>query len=86
MNHLSGCGSFPAGGRSRVTDAQRDALAAECARVGLWLRAIYEVGCTYGWRVTEVKGLRVRHVDLGANTIRLDPGTTKNGQGARGDV
>ncbi len=81
MNHLSGCGSFPPGGRSRVADAQRDALAAECVRVGLWLRAIYEVGCTYGWRVSEVKGLRVRHVDLGADTIRLDPGTTKNGQG-----
>jgi integrase len=42
---------------------------------------MYEVGCTYGWRVSEIKGLRVRHIDIGAHTIRLDPGTTKNGQG-----
>ena len=42
---------------------------------------MYEVGCTYGWRVSEVKALHVRHVDIGACTIRLDPGTTKNGQG-----
>src|ERR1039457_1242445 len=64
-----------------LTDTQRDALAAQCAMVGLWLRTMYEVGCTYGWRVSEVKGLLVRHVDIGAHTIRLDPGTTKNGQG-----
>jgi integrase len=64
-----------------LNDAQRDSLASQCAKVGLWLRAMYEVGCTYGWRVSEVKNLRVRHVDIGACTIRLDPGTTKNGQG-----
>jgi integrase len=64
-----------------LTDSQRADLAAQCARVGLWLRAMYEISCTYGWRVSEVKGLRVRHVDIGAHTIRLDPGTTKNGQG-----
>jgi integrase len=42
---------------------------------------MYEVGCTYGSRVSEVKSLRVRHLDIGACTIQLDPGTTKNGQG-----
>jgi site-specific recombinase XerD len=31
-----------------LTDAQRDALAKECAMVGLWLRTMFEVGCTYG--------------------------------------
>src|ERR1700730_1584010 len=25
-------------------------LAAECARVGLWMRALFELGFTYGWR------------------------------------
>ena len=64
-----------------LTDSQRDALAAECAKVGLWLRAMFEVGCSYCWRVSEVKNLRVRHVDIGSCTIRLDPGTTKNDQG-----
>jgi len=64
-----------------LADTQGDVLAAQCASVGLWLRAMYEVGCTYGWRVSEVKALHVRHVDMGACTIRLDPGTTKNGQG-----
>ena len=63
-----------------LTDTQRDALAAQCAMGGLWLRTMCEIGCTYGWRVSEIKGLRVRHVDIGAHTIRLDPGTTKNGQ------
>src|SRR5215469_10152803 len=32
-----------------LADTQRDVLAAQCASVGLWLRAMYEVGCTYGW-------------------------------------
>src|SRR5438552_18725664 len=42
---------------------------------------MFELGCTYGCRVNEPKELRVRHVDIGARTIRLDPGTTKNGMG-----
>jgi integrase len=36
---------------------------------------------TYGWRRGEMLGLQVRQVDLQARTIRLDPGTTKNGEG-----
>lgn len=64
-----------------LTDAQRDTLAAKCAEIGLWLRAMYEVGCTYGWRVSEIQTLRVRQVDMEARTVRLDPGTTKNGAG-----
>lgn len=35
----------------------------------------------YGWRHGELLGLRRRHVDLKRGTIRLDPGTTKNGKG-----
>jgi len=35
-----------------------------------------------GWRVdSEVLPLQWRHVDFGAGEIRLDPGTTKNGEG-----
>ena len=56
-------------------------LAQECATAGLWMRALLECGYSYGWRHEELLGLRVRHVDLLASTIRLDPGTTKNDQG-----
>jgi integrase len=57
------------------------ALAKECAQVGLWLRAMFEIGSGYGWRLGEVLGLKVCQVDLLAGTIRLDVGTTKNGEG-----
>jgi hypothetical protein len=37
---------------------------------------------TYGWRnKSEVISLERRHLDLGAGTLRLDPGMTKNGDG-----
>jgi integrase len=34
-----------------------------------------------GWRTMEVLGLRWRQIDLDAHTIRLEPGTTKTGDG-----
>jgi len=40
-----------------------------------------EVGYTFGWRVSEVKNLRVRQIDIGSSRILLDPGTTKNDDG-----
>ena len=40
-----------------------------------------EGGRTYGWRVRELKNLRVNQVDLTQRVIRLEPGTTKNGEG-----
>lgn len=36
---------------------------------------------TYGWRLSEVMGLRLSQVDLAAGTLRLEPGTTKNREG-----
>jgi integrase len=56
-------------------------LADACASVGLWLRAMLEVGYTFGWRVSEVKKLSIRQVDMGSSRILLDPGTTKNDDG-----
>jgi integrase len=56
-------------------------LADACASVGLWLRTMLEVGYTFGWRVSEVKNLRVRQIDIGSSRILLDPGTTKNDDG-----
>jgi integrase len=40
-----------------------------------------ECGRTYGWRVSELKSLRVNQVDLAQRVIRLEPGTTKNREG-----
>lgn len=34
-----------------------------------------------GWRTGEIKNLRRRHIDFANHCIRLDPGTTKNGDG-----
>jgi integrase len=53
-------------------------LAATTAQIGLWLRAMFEVGFTYGWRKEELLTRRVRHVDLPERTLSLDPGETKN--------
>jgi integrase len=47
----------------------------------LWFRSIVEIGRTYGWRVSEVKNMRVNQVDLIQRTISLHPGTTKNRDG-----
>jgi len=60
---------------------QHDGLAAETGKVGLWLRAVFETGYTYGWRHEELLALRVCQVNLVAGTIRLEPGTTKNSEG-----
>lgn len=64
-----------------LDEAQREKLSAECGKVGLWLRAMFEIACTYGWREDELLNLRVRHFDAFSNTLRLDPGTTKNDEG-----
>ena len=47
----------------------------------LWLWTFLELAYTYGWRRGELLGLRVRQVNLVERTIRLDAGTTKNGEG-----
>jgi integrase len=64
-----------------IEDHQFERLAAEAAKDGLFMRCLIEVFFTYGWRRSEVLNLRVRHVDLAHRTIRLDVGTTKNGEG-----
>ncbi|MGH3263215.1 MAG: tyrosine-type recombinase/integrase, partial [Trebonia sp.] len=48
---------------------------------GPWLRAFIECAYTYGWRKSELIGLSVRQCNLAAREIRLDAGTTKNGDG-----
>jgi integrase len=64
-----------------LDDAAYARLAKACAAEGLWFRSMFEVACAFGWRVNELRQLKVRQVDLTARTIRLEPGTTKNTEG-----
>jgi integrase len=64
-----------------LEDADYNKLAAECAKEGLWLRAMLAVYYSFGWRKSEVLGLHVNQVDLASRTIRLEVGETKNSQG-----
>jgi integrase len=61
--------------------AERDRLAVECAKIGLWLRCMFQLGCDFGWRKSELLNLRVSQVDLAERAVRLDVGSTKNGAG-----
>jgi integrase len=56
-------------------------LAEACRKVGLWLRAMFEVTYCYGFRRGEMLSLRVRQIDLLERVIRLDPLTTKSRRG-----
>jgi integrase len=60
---------------------QYESLSRGCAKVGLWMRTLFELGFTYGWRHAELLGLRVDQVSIVERTIRLDPGRTKNDKG-----
>jgi integrase len=64
-----------------VEPAQYDKLATVTANRGLWLRAMFECGFTYGWPKSELLNLKVRQVDLLNWTIMLDVGSTKNRAG-----
>jgi integrase len=61
--------------------SQYEKLASSTAERGLWLRAIFECGYTYGWRRSELLNLKIRQVDLLNRTITLDVGSTKNKKG-----
>jgi integrase len=46
------------------------------------LRPVFEFAYITGWRIpSEVLTLQWRHVDLKTGEVRLDPGSTKNGEG-----
>jgi integrase len=64
-----------------LRDADYDALARETASRGPWLRALFELAYTFGWRKTELTRMRVRQVDAAERTIELNPGETKNDEG-----
>jgi integrase len=64
-----------------LESAQYDELARECAKYGLWMRTLFELGYTYGWRHEELLSMRVSQVSIADRTIRLNPGETKNDEG-----
>jgi integrase len=63
-----------------LPDELYDPIARETAAVGLWFRAIMEVGYNHGWRKSELLTRRVRHFDAAQRRLYLDPGETKNGE------
>lgn len=56
-------------------------LADAYLKEGVWLRGLFEVGRTYGWRSGSLKALRVGQVDFQQNTIRVQRAQTKSKQG-----
>jgi len=64
-----------------LESAQYDELARECAKYGLWMRTLFELGYTYGWRHEELLSMRVKQVSVAERTIRLNPGETKSDEG-----
>jgi len=63
-----------------LKDEDHPKLATECSKEGIWMRAIFECGCTFGWRYEELLILRVHGVDLVNRTLRLEASGTKNGR------
>ena len=54
------------------------AMARETAKVGSWLRTLLEVGYSFGFRLGELRSMRVRQINFIADTISLE--TSKNGE------
>jgi integrase len=62
-----------------VEEPQYDRLAQAAGE--LWLRAMLATAYAFGFRSSELTGLRVHQVDLIDRTIRLSPTDTKNDEG-----
>lgn len=64
-----------------VPDNKVDQLKQAAAKVGLWMRTFVELGCSYGWRLSEMLGLTVQQCDFVERLVRLEVGETKSGEG-----
>jgi integrase len=64
-----------------LDDDQYTLLARQCNQEGLWFRALLTTAYSFAFRKGELLNLRVRQVDLASRQIRLEAGTTKNGEG-----
>ena len=61
---------------------EREQFEAVRRRLAPDLQVAVTIAQTFGWRMqSEVLSLERRQVDLEAGALRLDPGTTKNGEG-----
>jgi len=60
---------------------EEQAVRAVVAAAPDWLAPVIEFGYLTGWRKREVLGLTWARVDLDAGWVRLEPGTTKSGEG-----
>lgn len=67
-----------------VKDEQYEALVRETGKIGLWLRAMFELAYTYGWRKSELLNMKVAQIDIRERledcAVLLNPGETKNDQ------
>jgi len=71
----------PEGRQGFLTDEGYDRLAEECSREGKWLRGMFEIGASFGWRRNEVLSMKVSQLDFSDRVIYLNAGTTKNNDG-----
>lgn len=51
-----------------------------CRHLPEYLKPVVRFGFLTGWRLGEILQLQWRHIDFDAGEIRLDPGSTKNGE------
>jgi integrase len=69
-------------GRVRTGFFEAEMLASVLAHLPAENRPVIRFAATTGWRIaSEVLPLQWRQVDMDAGEVRLDPGTTKNGDG-----
>jgi len=61
-----------------ISDGKLDAL---MAYLPVDIRDLVQLACLTGWRSAEIRNLRWEQVDRREGVIRLETGTTKNGQG-----
>jgi integrase len=60
---------------------EEETLAAVLEKLPDVLRPVIEFTYLTGWRIGEVRSLTWRQVDFKGGVVRLEPGTTKNGEG-----
>jgi len=67
--------------RTGFLDPQKyQALADNSNKIGIWMRALFEIAYTWGWRKSELT-MQVRQLDFDANVVRLDARMTKTKKG-----
>jgi integrase len=63
--------------KSFITAEQLEKIKTAANHHSLWARTLVEMAYIFGWRLSEMLGLRVRNINLVEGTVRLE--TSKNG-------